>query len=618
MATLRNTTGDSAGLIDINYQLVVRAAAIEQIPLRTYFSLSGAPGSWQFIHETANSGNVTLQLALPSWPAGAYLYLLWVDDNGSGSPDTAFGIDNFTAFSPGDPSPIQITNQPQDTVVAERGPAVFTVEAQGAPQYFSWYRDGVLIPEATGPTYTLDRVTYPFDNGARFQAVVTNLISGETSRAATLTVLPDTNGPTVVRAVGELSADTITLSFSEPLQAATINEGNFVLYERGTDPAQSPYVTFGAVLTDGTNVSLNTDPRDPAKNYSAAISQVRDASSQANLITPNPTYVSLRQVIQLIGFDTDNEWKYDINNGDRAGTGWETLAYDDSAWPSGAAALGLDASENGVPIRTPIPYQADGTTAYFRRRFFFPAATNGAVLRLRHVIDDGALFYLNGQHFWRYNMPSNVLFTTYAIVGPPDPVPISPPAYISPSNLLAGENVLAIEVHQSGSTSSDLVMAAELTSEIQTVCSCALRIVLHPESQTIPDGGNLTLRTVAEGAVPISYRWFKDGVALPGGTNATFTILGAGPADAGSYFMVASNSSNTATSQVAVVTVAPRLIVSRDATSGEVVITWRGAATLQETSALLDEGTAWTDVPANPNPLRLNPAGRNRFFRLRP
>ena len=39
-------------------------------------------------------------------------------------------------------------------------------------------------------------------------------------------------------------------------------------------------------------------------------------------------------------------------------TGWETVAYDDSAWPEGPAGLGLDVSVNGVPILTPVGYSA--------------------------------------------------------------------------------------------------------------------------------------------------------------------------------------------------------------------------------------------------------------------
>ena len=67
---------------------------------RAYYSLSGAAGSWTLIPSltTATSGRVTATLNL-SWPSAASLYILWADDNGSGTPDTPFQIDNFSAIA---------------------------------------------------------------------------------------------------------------------------------------------------------------------------------------------------------------------------------------------------------------------------------------------------------------------------------------------------------------------------------------------------------------------------------------------------------------------------------------------------------------------------------------
>src|SRR6185436_17666990 len=123
--------------------------------------------------------------------------------------------------------------------------------------------------------------------------------------------------------------------FSEPLDPATVNESSFEIFETGTIPSGA-YITFGVALTNGTNVAITTDGRLPGKSYSVQILDVRDASSGNNVINPNPLQVPIITTVQLIGFDTDNEWKYFIGS-DIFGTGWELPGYDDSAWLSGPA-----------------------------------------------------------------------------------------------------------------------------------------------------------------------------------------------------------------------------------------------------------------------------------------
>jgi hypothetical protein len=557
-ATLLMARVDSAfahGTVDIFFEFGIREAAPEeQLGVRAYFSTNGAPGNWQFITELSNATSVAWSLN-PGFSAGGLLYLLFADDNASPT-DTGFSIDNFGAIGYGDPSPITITNQPQNGTVAERGNATFTAQAIGAPQCFFWFRDGNPIPGAHGNNYTLTNASYPLDNGAQYSVVVSNVLYPATSTVAVLTVLPDTEPPVPLQAVGEVALNQITIRFSEALNPATINEANFILYESGTDPVDSPYLTLSATLADGTNVTLLTENREADKNYSVAILEVQDNSSQFNTISPSPTSVQLRQSIQLIGFDANNEWKYDINHGDRSGTGWERIDFDDTDWPAGVAGLGRDLEpwENAVPIRTTVPYNSDNATAYFRKRFVFPGSANGTVLRLRSVIDDGAVFYLNGQEVLRENIgPGPLTFSTRALSGALEPTQIKGPFFLPTTNLFPGENVLAVEVHQAGSTSGDLEMAAELTAEITSYCNCALHVVVQPKSQTVLEGQNVTLSVQVEGTVPLTYQWYKNYSPVSNGTYPFLSIFSANPTDAGEYFVVVSNSLSVVTSQVAII-----------------------------------------------------------------
>jgi hypothetical protein len=77
-------------------------------------------------------------------------------------------------------------------------------------------------------------------------------------------------------------------------------------------------------------------------------------------------------------------------------------------------------------------------------------------LTLRDVVEDGAVYYLNGQEIFRNRMNAGPVTNGTFAVDAPDPTPIAGPFTLATTNLLAGDNVLAAEVHQSSATSSDL------------------------------------------------------------------------------------------------------------------------------------------------------------------
>ena len=61
---------------------------------------------------------------------------------------------------------------------------------------------------------------------------------------------------------------------------------------------------------------------------------------------------------------------------------------------------------------------------------------------------------------------------------------------------------------------------------------------------TYNEGANVSLSVFAEGAVPLTYHWLKDGGPAPGANinSATYSILGVLPSDAGNYSVIVSNS----------------------------------------------------------------------------
>ena len=79
----------------------------------------------------------------------------------------------------------------------------------------------------------------------------------------------------------------------------------------------------------------------------------------------------------------------------------------------------------------------------------------------------------------------------------------------------------------------------------------------HPASQTVTAGTNVTFTAAASGTPAPTFQWFKGTTALPGKTSATLSLSGVTVADAGSYKVVATNSSapSGVSSNVATLTV---------------------------------------------------------------
>jgi hypothetical protein len=100
MATLVNNTGTNANRINVSYDFTMATSVAEEIlGHRVYYSFTGAAGDWVNIPalDSPAAGHVSASVTLTSpWNTGTTLYLLWADDNGSGSPDDANQIDNFS------------------------------------------------------------------------------------------------------------------------------------------------------------------------------------------------------------------------------------------------------------------------------------------------------------------------------------------------------------------------------------------------------------------------------------------------------------------------------------------------------------------------------------------
>jgi hypothetical protein len=161
-------------------------------------------------------------------------------------------------------------------------------------------------------------------------------------------------------------------------------------------------------------------------------------------------------------------WKY-LDNGTDQGTAWRAAGFDDSSWASGAAQLGYGDGDEATVVNS-----GPGSkyiTTYFRRSFDVADPAAAGSLALRTLRDDGAVVYLNGTEVWRSNMPAGAIgYQTLAAVavGLPQETTFYG-ASVDPALLVAGTNVLAVEIHQVTPASSDISFDLELVAAPVTV-----------------------------------------------------------------------------------------------------------------------------------------------------
>ena len=290
MCTLVNDLGVDASSVTVSYDFASVAPLAEDVDgVRGYYSLSGALNSWIVIpsFSTAVAGRPTATLNV-NWPNGTPLYILWADDNGPSSPDTAFQIDNFSASAtPGIQSGASIASQPQSVAVAELFPASFTVGVAGNPSpTIQWYSNNVAIPGATSATYNIASTPLNFHN-LQFRAVAQNTASNVsysvTSDVAVLTVNADSVKPVLLGASASgLSA--ILASFSEQLSAASVTS---IASYSVTGIAGTLTILSAQLDLSQTNVILSVSPMSAGATYTLTLNNVADQSAAANAVLAN-------------------------------------------------------------------------------------------------------------------------------------------------------------------------------------------------------------------------------------------------------------------------------------------------------------------------------------------
>lgn len=217
-------------------------------------------------------------------------------------------------------------------------------------------------------------------------------------------------------------------------------------------------------------------------------------------------------------------WKYHNLGSAQAGE-WRAPGYDDSGWASGNGPLGGGDGHLTTIIEIG-PAGSRYPTVYFRREFSVAAAGDYEGLVVRLLRDDGAAVYLNGVLLVAdgVDVPTtHERFANQVVDGANESTYF---VHTAPSaSLVTGRNVLAVEVKQANSGSSDLGFDLELEGIIDetppgilevepipglTVASLAFIRVVFDEGITGIDAGDLLVQGVpATGMTFLSNREYE-------------------------------------------------------------------------------------------------------------
>jgi len=358
-------------------------------------------------------------------------------------------------------------------------------------------------------------------NNQTFRVMVSGANGTFTSTNATLRVLTDTNPPTLL--TGYANANSIVLTFSENMSAATANvAANYTV----TNSAGATFpVTTAALAANGTDVTLSFASL-PAAQYFVVVNNLRDASTAGNRIAANST-VKVGVNATVIGFA--GTWRYEQSGLDLRAQGWTNRTFNDGAWLSGPGLLdgkagGRVATTLPFPVGTVILAPTNGpagrylTNTYFRGHFNLYGSGTGTVT-FSTVRDDGFVMYLNGVEMRRTNMPAGtVTAATFATASVGDGILEGPISYRA-TNLVAGDNVIAVEMHQNATGSSDVTWGGQFDVLIPST----LVITQATGSCTFTPFTGPTLRLQRTAGTNIVLSWTNP-VTNSCGSNAVYTL----------------------------------------------------------------------------------------------
>jgi hypothetical protein len=218
----------------------------------------------------------------------------------------------------------------------------------------------------------------------------------------------------------------------------------------------------------GHSLSILTPYSDPSDAESWALSARRGGTPGTANFGTEATY----QDTVLI--EAGEVWRYfkGTQEASSPASAWRQPGFDDAAWPSGPTGIGYGDGDDATIL---LDMRNGYMTIFCRKTFDVADVSRVEDLVLGITYDDGFYAYLNGALVASRNVTS----PAFDAEAPDANEPVSQDIDITAfkGNLVDGSNVLAVQVHNAGISSSDLTFIPRLLSR---------RVLLPEERETVP------------------------------------------------------------------------------------------------------------------------------------
>ena len=262
-----------------------------------------------------------------------------------------------------------------------------------------------------------------------------------------------------------------------PIADQSVSRNGFFTFTAHATDADAPPQSLTFSLDPGAPAGATVDPitgvftwtpaaAQPYGPYTITLRVLDDGSPvMTDAQTFTLTVLSNLATAAVTLVPTNGSWKY-LDTGVNQGTAWRSAAFDDASWKTGAGKFGYGIGGETTLLSYGPNANNKYITTYFRRTLFVPDASLVQSLAARMARDDGAVVYLNDVEVWRDNMPSNAV--TYSTLASSSVTGSNQTQFItralSPSALVNGINILAVELHQDSATTPDARFEFELTA----------------------------------------------------------------------------------------------------------------------------------------------------------
>lgn len=483
-----------------------------------------------------------------------------------------FGADTSNSAALSVVQPVQILVSPQNQTVIQGTNAIFSVTATGsAPLSYRWHKNGSpILDGAAGfmgqATASLTVQSVDAGDTGSYHVVVSNVVNSLPSAPATLAINND--GPTIVSHPQDVVA---VQGQAAPAFTVTVNPptGNDFVWEQETTPGSGSFAAiFGAPNQNSYTIS-NAQPtherlyrvRVTRNGIPVTSNSARLTLSAPPVITQQPQSVAARlgEFAQFTVVATGTGLQYQ----------WE---------------------KNGVVLNDLAGRVAGATSSVLTLTNL--VATDAANYRVRVTnsqnqsvhSDQAALTVITPVGFTTHPQSQTLTAGANAIFS----VVVTGSTPITYQWYKNGSPISNIPGEYSGATTASLTVlsinaadmgnyhvvatnpAGSLPSNAATLnVQDPVQIVGQPSALILTEGSSGSFSVAATGTAPLTYRWYRNGDALPtndprlvGVTGPMLQILGALASDVGSYSVRVSNPVDQRTSNSVTLTVNRPVVIT--------------------------------------------------------